>query len=147
MLLWTKKNLHCTIKIFIFTISKKPRTLDGNLDMHYIWHNKVVSFLQILFKGKHLITVIVLVILYCFETTSSFSSSLIFEKFQIMSVMSFGVFIVKLEHISHLFLVFTVDFEQLGACWNWTMCNCSENCPKRTPTRPKQYVPFRRCPL
>ena len=26
------------------------------------------------------------------------------------------VVIVKLEHISHLFLVFTVDFEQIDAC-------------------------------
>ena len=26
------------------------------------------------------------------------------------------VVIVELEHISHLFLVFTVDFEQLDAC-------------------------------
>ena len=31
------------------------------------------------------------------------------------------LFIVKSEHISHLFLVFTVDFEQLDACWNWTI--------------------------
>ena len=39
-----------------------------------------------------------------------------------MSITSFWyVFIVKLEHISHLFLVFTVDFEQLDACWNWTI--------------------------
>ena len=26
------------------------------------------------------------------------------------------VFIVKLEYITHLFLVFTVDFDQLNAC-------------------------------
>ena len=32
-----------------------------------------------------------------------------------------GVFIVSLEHISHLFLVFTVNFEQLVAAWNWTI--------------------------
>ena len=29
---------------------------------------------------------------------------------------SWYVFIVKLEHISHLLLVFTDDFEQLDAC-------------------------------
>ena len=29
---------------------------------------------------------------------------------------SFGFFIVNLEHISHVFLVFTVDFEQLVTC-------------------------------
>ena len=29
-----------------------------------------------------------------------------------MSMTSFGVFIVDLEHISHLFPSFTVDFEQ-----------------------------------
>ena len=34
-----------------------------------------------------------------------------------MSMTSFWyVVIVKLEHISHLFLVFTVDFRQLYAC-------------------------------
>ena len=34
-----------------------------------------------------------------------------------MSVKSFWyVFIVKLEHISHLLLVFTADFEYLDAC-------------------------------
>ena len=33
----------------------------------------------------------------------------------------FVVFIVNLEHISHLFLVFSVNFEQLVACWNWTI--------------------------
>ena len=32
----------------------------------------------------------------------------------------FSLFIVILEHISHLFLMFTVDFEQLFTCWNWT---------------------------
>ena len=32
----------------------------------------------------------------------------------------FKLFIVNLEHISHLFLMSTVDFEQLVACWNWT---------------------------
>ena len=36
---------------------------------------------------------------------------------RMMSMTSFWyVFIVKLEHISHLFLVFTVNFEQLDAC-------------------------------
>ena len=58
--------------------------------------------------------VIVLVILYCFETTQFCSFSLIFGKFQIV-MASFGVFIVKLDHISHLFLMFTVDFEQVDA--------------------------------
>ena len=38
-----------------------------------------------------------------------------------MSMTSFDVFIVKSEDISRLFLVFTVDFEQLDACWNWTI--------------------------
>ena len=34
-----------------------------------------------------------------------------------MSMTSFWyVIIIKLEHISHLFLVFTVKFEQLYAC-------------------------------
>ena len=32
----------------------------------------------------------------------------------------FGIFIVNLEHISLLFLVFAFDFEQLVACWCWT---------------------------
>ena len=34
---------------------------------------------------------------------------------------SFCVFIADLEHFSHLFLVFTVDFEQLFDGWNWTI--------------------------
>ena len=34
-----------------------------------------------------------------------------------MSMTSFWyVFIVKLEHITHLFLAFTIDFQQLHAC-------------------------------
>ena len=36
---------------------------------------------------------------------------------RMMSITSFWyVFIVKLEHISYLFLVFAVNFEQLDAC-------------------------------
>ena len=31
------------------------------------------------------------------------------------------VFIVKLEYITHLFLVLTVDFDQLDACWSWAI--------------------------
>ena len=31
--------------------------------------------------------------------------------------MSSGVFIVKFEHISHLLLVFIVDFEQVNVSW------------------------------
>ena len=65
-----------------------------------------------------------------------------------MSMTSFWcVFIVKLKHSSHLFLVFTVDFEQLEACWNWTInLYCSENCLKWTPIGSKQGVRFRRFP-
>ena len=58
------------------------------------------------------------------------------------------IVIVKLEDISHFFLVFTVSFEQLDACWNWIInALCSENCLKRTPIGPKQGVRFRSCPL
>ena len=58
------------------------------------------------------------------------------------------VVIVKLEHISHLFVAFTVNFEQLDACWNWIVnLHCSENWLKRTPLGPKQGIGFRRCPL
>ena len=67
-----------------------------------------------------------------------------------MSMTSFRyVFIVKLEHISQLFLVFTVNFEQLDACWNWIIhVHCSETYLKRTPiSGTKQGVPFRRCSL
>ena len=51
-----------------------------------------------------------------------------------MSMTSFWyVVIVKLEQISHLFLVFTVKFEQLDACWSWIInVHCSENCLKWT---------------
>ena len=39
-----------------------------------------------------------------------------------MSMVSFWcVFIVKLEHISHLFPLFIADFEQSDPCWNWTI--------------------------
>ena len=66
-----------------------------------------------------------------------------------MSMTSFwNVFLVKLEHITYLFLVFTVDFEQLNAAEiELLMWNCSENCLKRTLIRPKQGVCFRRCTL
>ena len=37
------------------------------------------------------------------------------------TTMHFDVFIVNLEHISHLFSGFNVNFEQLVACWNWTI--------------------------
>ena len=57
------------LKFLSFTNFKEAQLLDGNLNMHYIWQNKAVNFLQISFKGKHLIIEIVLVILYCFETT------------------------------------------------------------------------------
>ena len=36
---------------------------------------------------------------------------------RMMSITSFRYIVIdKLEHISHLFLVFTVNFEQLDAC-------------------------------
>ena len=65
------------------------------------------------------------------------------------------VFTVKLKPIQylwlkpilHVFLVFTVDFEQLEACWNWTInVHCSENCLKWTPIGSKQGVRFRGFP-
>ena len=70
VLLWPKKNHHYTIKICRLQIWKKRCTLDGNLNMYYIWQNKAMNFLQILFKRQCLIVVLVLVILYCFEATS-----------------------------------------------------------------------------
>ena len=49
------------------------------------------------------------------------------------------VVIAKLEYIPHLFLIFTVKFEQLDACWNWIInVDCSENCLKRTAKGPRQ---------
>ena len=68
VLLWKKKNHHFTINIFRLQIWKKRSTLDGNLNIHYIWQNKEVNFLQI-FKGKDLIIVLVQVIFYYFEAT------------------------------------------------------------------------------
>ena len=114
--------------------------------MHYIWQNKPVSFLKISFKGKRLIIVIVLVILYYFETTL-FSFSLIFEKFQIMSVTLFWCLYCQIR-------IYFTPFSSVY-CWAWTIrclvnlltCNCSENYLKRRPTGPKQGVRFRRCPL
>ena len=69
VLRWPKKNHHSTIKTCHLQIWKKRCTLDGNLNMYYIWQNKVMNFLQILFKRQRLIVVLVLVILYCFEAT------------------------------------------------------------------------------
>ena len=71
------------------------------------------------------------------------------EDTRTMSMTSFWyVVIVELEHISHLFPVFTVKFWQLDACWNWIInTHCSENCPKRTPKGPRQGVRFRSGPL
>ena len=68
MLLWTKKNQHYNIKICRLQIRKKRSTLDGNLNIHYIWQNKAVNFLLI-FKGQYLIIVLALVIFDCFEAT------------------------------------------------------------------------------
>ena len=62
----------------------------------------------------------------------------------------FSFFIVNVKHISHLFLMFTVDFEQFVACWNWTNnVQLQGKLPrlKWTPTWPKQGVRFRRCAL
>ena len=38
------------------------------------------------------------------------------KKVELCQRRCFGVFIDNLEHISRLFLVFTVDFEQFVAC-------------------------------
>ena len=62
------ENHHYTINICRLQIWKKRSTLDGNLNIHYIWQNKEVNFLQI-FKGQNLIIVLVLIIFYCFEAT------------------------------------------------------------------------------
>ena len=51
-----------------------------------------------------------------------------------MSMTSFWLLYCYLKHILHLFLVFTVDFEQLVAEIELIMCNCREKCLKRTPT-------------
>ena len=125
-----------------------------------------MNFLQISFKRKHLITVILLVILYCFETafflfdiwkvsyyvngvrcvksvriwsySSSYSVQIWENKDQNNSEYGhflgsgyFGAFIVKLEHISHRFLVLHLLLLNLN---NWMlaetellMCNCSES--------------------
>ena len=109
--------------------------------MHCIWQNEVVNVLQISFKGKCLIIVVVLVILYCFET-NYFLSLWYLGSFKLCQ-WGFGVFVAKLELISHLLPVFTVtferllpvftvnfehllpvftvNFEQLDAWWNWTI--------------------------
>ena len=55
---------------------------------------------------------------------------------------SFSFFIVNLEHISHLFLMFTVDFEQL-ITWNWTNNVQQQGKLSKVDT----YVTKARCPL
>ena len=69
VLFWPKKKHNSTIKTCRLQIWKKRCTLDGNLNMYYIWQNKAMNFLQILFKRWRLILVHVLVILYSFEVT------------------------------------------------------------------------------
>ena len=110
-----KKNHHYTVKVFIvFKFQGSPAPLMG------IWicapsdRIKSRAFWQISFKGKHLVIVIALVIQYYFETTVAIVLKL-------CQWRCFSVFIVKLEYISHLFLVFIVDFEQLCICRNWTI--------------------------
>ena len=96
MLLWTeKKNHHYTINICRLQIWKKRSTLDGNLNIHYIWQNKEVNFLQI-FKGQNLIIVLVLVIFYCFEATCLiiFLYQFIYQFYQ--SIDSFFVGMTKI---------------------------------------------------
>ena len=118
-LLWTKKNHHHTIKIFIlYKFQRSPAPLMGTWICTTSDKIKRWAFGKFL-HGERLVIVIVLVFLYCFETI--FPSFSYFGSFKLCRWHRFGVFIVKLEHISHLFLVFTVDFEQLDTCWNWTI--------------------------
>ena len=53
---------------------------------------------------------------------------IIFFLFDIWKVSNYvnDVVLVKLKHVSYLFLVFTVAFEQLDACWNWTISVVSD---------------------
>ena len=84
VLLIEQKILTTPLKICCLWIWKKPSTLDGNLNVRYMWQNNAVNFLQISFKGQRLIIVVVLVIIYCFEATCFiFSFSSVFWKFQI----------------------------------------------------------------
>ena len=66
-----------------------------------------------------------------------------------MSMTSFWcVFIVKLEHISHLFLLFIADFEQLDPYWNWTInVQLEWKLSKAETYKTKTGFCFRRCPL
>ena len=46
VLLWPKKNHRSTIKICRLQIWKKRCTIDGKLNMYYIWQNKAMIFSQ-----------------------------------------------------------------------------------------------------
>ena len=76
-----------------------------------------MSFLQILFEKEALNDI------NCSSYSILFWNNLIiFFLIDIWEVSNhvndviLGVFIVRFEHISHLFLVFAVDFEKLDAC-------------------------------
>ena len=58
--------MNIKIKICRLQIWKKHIILDENLNIHYIWQNKTMSFLQS-FKRQSLNILFVLVILYFFE--------------------------------------------------------------------------------
>ena len=83
--------------------------------------NKAVSFLLISFTGKGLIIVIVLLFYIVLKQLNYFLSLLYLESFKLCQWHRFGVFSVKLEHISDFFLMFTAGYEQLDACWNWSI--------------------------
>ena len=77
-----------------------------------------------------------------------FSFSLIFGKFQIMSMTSFWCLYYQIRTYFTPFLVFTVDFEQYMLTEiELLMCNSSENCLKQTTAGPKQGIRFRWCPF
>ena len=50
------------------------------------------------------------------EKVMKYVMKLTIKRLELCQRRCFGVFIDNLEHISRLFLVFTVDFEQFDAC-------------------------------
>ena len=88
-------------------------TYDGNLNLHYIWQNKAMNFLQI-FKGQRLIIVPVLDILYSFEAIRL----IIFLYLQYLGSFKFiDSFFWRHDWNNDGIISFTQVFIYLGIAW------------------------------
>ena len=115
-----RKNHHYTIKFFIvYRFQRSPTPLMGIWICTTSERRKKWAFCKFHSRGNKALD---------HSNCSSYSillwnNLIIFFLFDIWKVSNYvnDVVLVKLKHVSYLFLVFTVAFEQLDACWNWTI--------------------------